>query len=341
MLVASLVSCAGVRPQSGSAETPPRLLLWGKIDNKWQAFLIRPDGTERTTVILPHADEYANQWALSPDGKRLAHWDDTHIWIKQSSDWTSKPIVSTDPSADRIEGVVWTPDGSRLAYATSRVFGGPETNDEVLESNVRVVGDDGSNARRIHGEKNSTYTIDPVAVSPSGDLYWFEKEDGEARTHLSVLNLDNGSTRRLVKEDTALSRRGFALSPDFKVLYFSDDSQGPLIAQNLIDDTRRILSGERVDNVFVTQTGDQLYFSNGGSKTFKMSLPVGKPELLLDDPREWSPESLSPDGRYLWFGCICEPDSTGTDTGIAVDTATGKETHRFDPAPDLIAWLRA
>jgi tetratricopeptide (TPR) repeat protein len=89
--------------------------------------ILPPPGADRVPQILI-ADDLA-RWdspALSPDGKRLAIVSDSgeksgrrrvFLFALEGKQRKAEPV---SPSADRIEGVCWTPDGKALVYARSQ-----------------------------------------------------------------------------------------------------------------------------------------------------------------------------------------------------------------------------
>ncbi len=90
-------------------------------DGEWIAFevhdqngfwIVRHDGSERH-----HVSTSSNTYAWSPTNEELVYADSEKVWVTQA-DGTSRALEGNFPPAD-YTNVVWSPDGTRVAFAGS------------------------------------------------------------------------------------------------------------------------------------------------------------------------------------------------------------------------------
>jgi Tol biopolymer transport system component len=160
---------------------------------------IREDGTDLIPITDPNVDQMQHP-SLSPDGSMVAYFarsidedfDQFGYDIFVSPTDGSSPPVNIAHASGLDFFPVWSPDGTRIAYANSPdvVFG---------RGSIYVVDVDGSHRTRLTPEDSAaepTWSPDGTRIAYSG---WVESEPGEDGTvtgeyHVYVANAD-GSGR--------------------------------------------------------------------------------------------------------------------------------------------------
>ncbi len=138
-------------------------------------FSVHEDGSGVTNLTHAPAKVY-RELSLSPGGSNLAFESDRvgcyNIWVMKT-DGTG-PLQLTEGSADRCNEMPrWSPDGSRIAFTTSR-----ETIDRSWE--VYVMASDGSDPHNVsdNGGSEATAWDFPLGWSPEGKVVFFHVENG-------------------------------------------------------------------------------------------------------------------------------------------------------------------
>jgi len=147
--------------------------------------------------------------APSPDGRRVAYYDkrDEELWIADLATGTRVNVSQSD--ADLNYMPAWSPDGTRLAFATSRTG----------DHDIYVVNADGTGLRQL--------TVDPLpatnrdyapAWSPDGARIAFSS-DRSGSMQLWTMRADGGDARQVT---TAATSRAYepSWSPDGTRLVF-------------------------------------------------------------------------------------------------------------------------
>lgn len=198
-------------------ESPDGLIAYEGFDanEKWDIFLIRPDGTGKLNLTRSTQLQEASP-AWSPDGARLAFTEST----------LSRPtlLVTTDagggdrrvvPLDDELypHSPTWSPDGSRLAFVGRA---------EGMRDDVYVVNLDGS------GLVNRTSTMAGRAQSPrwspDGAKLLFVYDSGSGPLQLAVVGATSGNVVMLTDDD--IVHGSPAWSPDGTRILFSTQTYG-------------------------------------------------------------------------------------------------------------------
>jgi hypothetical protein len=269
----------------GAATAPmaqPRSLVW-----------VNRQGREEP--IRAPARPYAVA-RLSPDGTRVAldlRDQTSDIWTLDLGRQTLTPL-NLDPGVDM--SPVWTPDGRRIIWASSRGGGNP---------NLYWQAADGTGAAsRLTTHVNAQF---PTSVSPDGTLLAFfgtqtgmDTPQGVARPgsgtalNISVLTLDGSSapaTRPLI--ESAAAKLNPEISPDGQWIAYQSDESGQVQIYvrpfPKIDSGRWQISPEGGTRPAWARSGRELFYLDANElltsvsvQTTATTFSAGTPRKLLD-----------------------------------------------------------
>lgn len=186
-------------PARPGEQVPPgdELLVFevGDEDGRSDLALVRPDGSDLTTLTVTPWSERQPRW--SPDGTTIAFAGDRDgnpdIFLIGADgsglrQLTRRPSLETDPA--------WAPDGTRIAFTTTR-----DGNAEIY-----TVSADGDDVRRLtrHPAADSA-----PAWSPGGTQLAFQtRRYGD--DDVAVMNADGSGVRRVT------TRSGADRNPDWR-----------------------------------------------------------------------------------------------------------------------------
>ncbi len=152
--------------------------------------------------------------------------------ISSDMSFTHYFIVNTTPGAtpvpvtrgfNRFNNVDFTPDGRQLVLSGN--MESEQNPDRVLESGIYMIDTDGSNLKKILGEKDKVYSS--PRISPSGK--WLAFQVGTTSfvnvPTLGILPV-NGTEKDIITIPFDRSKGGFVWSNDEKYLYFGTQSNG-------------------------------------------------------------------------------------------------------------------
>ncbi len=167
---------------------------------------MKPDGTQSTpltTMTAVGADSGAPQW--SPDGARVAFFssrkvDGTHaantnnsfnIWTVKVDGTAAAPLTKAVVGDANSLYPVWSPDGGKLAFMSSRKLDGSDAGNLQCFNNIWVVAPDGAGLSPI--TMLTASTCSPPSWSPDGSKILFastRKLDGtDAVNSTGVFNI--------------------------------------------------------------------------------------------------------------------------------------------------------
>ena len=198
----------------------------GDLFFNFKIHVMNADGSGVTRLTDSEATDVSPAW--SPDGSRIAFASDRDASDLRDDDLfgTQIYVMNADGSGvTRLTGVseasdifpAWSPDGSRIAFASDR------DDSERVNSDIYVMSADGSGVTRLTGGVAGE-TITP-AWSPDGSTIAFTSDrDGGDRSNIYVMNADGSGVTRLTGSE---SDDGFpAWSPDGSRIAFMSDRDG-------------------------------------------------------------------------------------------------------------------
>jgi eukaryotic-like serine/threonine-protein kinase len=198
-----------------------------RISDVW----VRPVNYEtmRFDKLTFTGDVASEQAALSPDGKYFAYVTseagEQSLWVKQTGAESNLLVIG--PSANRYNGLAFSPDGNRIYYAIKEKDG-PQSIYQIPAL--------GGPSRRIAENARG-----PVTFSPNGEKIVFRRNE----TFLAIANADGSDARELARGDGDYRWTQAAFSPDgtkVAAAYFSrNDSLDHLAELNVADGSMRLL----------------------------------------------------------------------------------------------------
>ncbi len=273
---------------SGGMGEGERTLMW--VDRK---------GAAQPLTETPRAFESPR---LSPDGQRVVvtiRNANTDVWVY---DLRRTTLTRFTTEAAEEETPIWTPDGSRLAFASSRP-GEPRT--------VFLKAADGSGDEDVL--LTSEHHPHVGSFSPDGQVLVFVEVHPTSHEDLWVFQLEGGEPRPFLQ--TLFTEASPSFSPDGKWLAYNSDKSGrqevyvqPFPGPGSV---WQISSQGGEEPLWALNGGQiELFYRNGDRMmvvdiTTEASLSVGNPRLLFEG-RYWSTAwhltnyDVSPDGqRFL------------------------------------------
>jgi TolB protein len=212
----------------GSNASNPTTNIW----------VVNPDGSGRTPLtklthvsgitlglppaLSPDGSHIACQSLRALDGSDAANPNNTHnIWL-MNADGTNQTPLSKLNAASSVNPV-WSPDGSRIAFESSRVLDGADATIATV-GNIWVMNADGSGATPLTklmatnvGSLGPVWSRDgsKIAFRSSRALDGSDTLNANGTTNLWVMNADGSGATPLTKLTTALTD-GFSWvwSPD-------------------------------------------------------------------------------------------------------------------------------
>ena len=255
----------------------------------------------------------------SPDGSSIAYMHTSsagaEIWCADASGENARRVLASDSTSQLNTWAVWSPKGSRLAYARASV--GPTGFKMTLESC------DLAGRRREIFSSNSKqhmhwYTI--LRWAPDGRLYFglSDPPPGQSDFNLWALRVDpssgapSGKPRRVTQWlrlsavlPTGVSVDGKRLSVG--VLGYQSDCKVGRVASgdSALQDVRRLTMDDRMDLLpaWTPDGGTILFTSNrsGSYDIFRQTLDAAAAEPLVTGPGDQVAPCASPDGRWILY----------------------------------------
>jgi dipeptidyl aminopeptidase/acylaminoacyl peptidase len=280
---------------------------------------------------------------ISPDGSRLlyvrtdADWEEngtrSHIWRVNSDGSASVQMTNgeSDESSPR-----WSPDGTMIAFLTSR--GEEEEEEEEEQTQIYLIPNDGGEARVL-----TDHPTDPSDIQWSPDGRWiyftarddkteaekareelddnvFRYEEDRKNSHLWRADAETGKAERVTEGD--FSVRGYSLSRDGSLIVFhraptplyddvlnsevwvmnSDGSSARQLTSNGVGEGGAVLSPDNSTVLFMADANeamDDYYFNE---RLFLVPVAGGRPEQLIEGGTyDINGAFWSADGRSVYF----------------------------------------
>jgi Tol biopolymer transport system component len=180
-----------------------QIAFFSRRNGDWEIWTTDPNGNQFRQITNLGGNNVA--WPVwSADGKRLAYtlFGFNTFLIETGKPWAAQTPEKLPPFPGQgqiFNGWNWSPDGNMLAGFLDR------------EGGVAVYSPASRTFRKL-----TDYGADPVWLSDSRRLLFLDR----GRIHL--LDNESGRTRELVSVmPEEIARRGFAVSPDDRRIYFS------------------------------------------------------------------------------------------------------------------------
>jgi Tol biopolymer transport system component len=215
------------------------------------------DGT-LTKLTSNRISDYAANW--SPDGRRLAFvrelGDGSAIYV-MDSDGTdvrrlTRQVRTPDGGSSRDEAPSWSPDGTRLVFASSRSGG---------ESEIWRIDADGTDLTRL--TRTALYVGDHNPVwSPSGRSIWFDSDrSGVFNREVYRMRPDGTGVQRMTHTADGIDDGAPDIAPDGRRIVFSStrdhgDQELYTMTPNGADVRRLGDASELRDEVFAQWSAD-------------------------------------------------------------------------------------
>lgn len=199
LMVAGLGACGGAEPPAPTdqAWTIERAQMVFSARRDGRLGIYRLDRAAGTSTLLtdPDAEEFFGR--VSPDGQRMALQSrsgrTTDIEVL-TFDTGARWKLTDHPDWDVLP--VWSPDGTRLAFMSTRGFAlgslGP------FPGHIYIAAVDGTGARPVTSDP-LTSSLGPQAWSPDGRSLLLSRAAGDARPDLVLLDLETGQERTLAE----------------------------------------------------------------------------------------------------------------------------------------------
>jgi TolB protein len=292
-----------VTPAQAAAPVPPYAFTSDR-DGDPEIYLRAPDGTVQRLTDNEVGD-YGAVW--SPDGEQLAfvrggtEAGGDGIWVMDADGGDQRQLTDPGVSEDGVPAFdmapAWSPDGSRIAFASTRDGAEPE---------IYVMDADGSDQVRL--TSTAPYVTDHAPTfSPDGRYIAFSSSRvGDSNHEIYRMRADGSDVRRLTRTADGIDDSAPEYSPDGSRILFSSTRGGAahdLYTMKANGGKVRPLAGEPglVDDVFGRWTSDgrQVLYQTFGSGdpardsvwivgadgTDRLRLSDGTTSDYLPDPR--------------------------------------------------------
>jgi Tol biopolymer transport system component len=275
-----------------------------------------------------------------------------NIWVINTDGSNPTPLTELTAAHVFIDGKAWSPDGSKLAFDSTRALNGNDANNANLTSNIWVVNADGSNPIPLTNlTAAGANSIRPV-WSPDGSKVAFASAralDGSdvanGTSNIWVMNADGSDPRPLTNLTTANADSGTPIwSPDGSKIAFSsaralngNDAQN---TNNIFNvwvvnaDGSNPVPLTKLTDLF-TDIGDQAWSPDGGKIAFSSGRALNGSDVgeefesniwvMNADGSQQTPLTLltalnatsnqpawSPDGSKILFASVRALDGSNT-----------------------------
>ncbi len=310
----------------GGVATANRPLLWMDRTGKPSG----PVGARAPTNLL----------RLSPDGKRVAFYEGSateqdgvgDVWI-YDIDRDQRTKLTTGPSINHMP--VWSPDGSRLVFDSSR---GKYVNGHALFEKPS----NGATPERLLLEPEPGLGLGARDWSRDGLIVFSANKRGTPNnSDLWVLPL-SGDRKPFPYLTTPFNESEASLSPNGRWLAYTSNESGSyeVIVRSFPDSSkdRRQISSQGGFHPRWSRDGREVYYLDPGRRivavavTADQNLEIGKSTPLFDTSIPFPtlpagpayPYDVAPDGRFL---LSAPPDTTSKPIIVVLNWAAGLKRH--------------
>ncbi len=256
---------------------------------------------------------------VSRDGSRIAYMHSAgsgaEIWCADVSGENARRVLPSDSTSTINTWAVWSPKGSRLAYA--RLSVGPAGFRITLESC-----DLDGNRREIlsSNSEQSMHGFTIALWAPDGRLFFGLTDPPPSQRDMNLWSIrvdpssgaPSGKPRRITQWIGLSAVLPLGISTDGKrlsvriLMYQSDCYVGRIAPRDsALQDVRRLTLDERMD---VEPTwmpdGKSILFTsdrNGSPDIFRQALDASAAEPLVTGPGDQSAPCVSPDGHWILY----------------------------------------
>jgi TolB protein len=200
-------------------------------DNIW---VMKSDGsgaTPLTRITAAEAHSFNPTW--SPDGSKLAFQSEraldgsdaagpnttVNVWTMKADGSGAAPLTKLTAVKANTEILVWSPDGSKIAFDSSRALDGSDAANNSFVSNIWVMNADGSAAVAL--------TKLAVVNSESFDPVWSRDGSKIAFDSRRALDGSNAANPNSVSNIWLMNADGSSAVPLTKLTAANADSVGP------------------------------------------------------------------------------------------------------------------
>lgn len=324
------------------------------------------DKTEIATMIGSQ-NFSTNRYIISKNGKYIGKYSRNSIEVATAEYVLFQKIVELSVS-EKVAyfDFVWSDDGSKIVYATTKRNPDAKTFEQILESSEThfyLIDKDGRHKKLITTIKaNDCVGCGAAGFSVSkNELYVIDKKFAEKANQglldeLLILNLSTGVTKSIYKIPEPGAYMGEGFSVDFRKYYYVSKGENKIMEYDFTNNTERTiyeLSNIDQDKMLRLPIGsprdEKLTFLtlSGNDPNYRkiqsLNPSTGQVNTLFEsaDPQyramHITERSISPNGKFIWIE---------TDQGIYILDTLNKKMDSFfqkqlnaDEGIGFLGWL--